>query len=55
MEVPFLMEILQTSTGAAVHLRLKLAFESALPDEAAVICGPVDVLCSTPTNGALNG
>ncbi len=34
---------------------LKLTFASALPDEAAVICGLMNVLCSTATNRALNG
>ena len=29
MEVPFLRELLQTSTAAAVHLGLRLAFASA--------------------------
>jgi hypothetical protein len=44
VEIPFLREILQTSTAAAVHLGLRLALASGLTYEAAaVILGVVDV------------
>ena len=45
MEVPFLMEMLHI-TGAIVQ---KLAFESALPDKAAAICGLADPFCAQPS------
>jgi hypothetical protein len=62
VEIPFLREIVQIFTAAAVHLGLRLAFASGLPYEAtAVILEVVDVcahLCSSvlnPDESALNG
>jgi hypothetical protein len=47
-KIPFLREILQTFTAAAVHLGLRLAFASGLPYEAAAVIREVVDVCAQP-------